>query len=69
MKMIEFMTISDSDKVEAMDRHKDYKNTISDKGYCASCGKPVTAVNYCFGCHLLICDECEEKSEHYQFHK
>ena len=32
MKMIEFLTLSDSDKTEEMDKQKDSKKTTSDKG-------------------------------------
>ncbi len=68
MKMSEFLTLSDDDKVKLMDQHekkRDWGKTTEDRGKCVNCDATVSVKDYCFGCHKLICEDCIEKEPHY----
>lgn len=58
--MSEFLALSDDEKAKLMPDEKPCDGVTEDKGECAYCGKEVDACHFCFGCHQLVCDDCEE---------
>lgn len=67
MKMAEFLTLSDDERVKLMPDNIPGKEVTEDKGYCSVCGVEVTVDEFCFGCHQLICIDCAEKPGHQCF--
>ncbi len=65
MKIKEFLALSDSDKVEILQKFapRYYRATV-DKGKCFICGRKLGAGFFCFGCHRLVCMNCDDKPQH-----
>ncbi len=73
MKMAEFLELSDDEKVHVMEAaheaagdkvDKPWEKTTEDKGECVYCQGEVDAGNYCFGCHRLVCSDCNVIEPH-----
>lgn len=65
MKMVEYLSLSDKKKLEALTMVVGESLVTEDGGVCFNCGKEVDTEDYCFGCHGLICAACVEEEPHY----
>jgi hypothetical protein len=65
MKMKEFLELSDDHKCDVLyETGGNYSKATEDSGKCSLCGNEADAGDYCFGCHKLICLDCEDAESH-----